>query len=230
MAYVVLARKYRPQRFADLVGQEHVTRTLGNAIAHNRVHHAYLFCGARGLGKTTAARLLAKCLVCVKGPTIDPCNVCNECTAVTDCIRCVFDQLDHQRSGGGRIEVDHFFGADGDDAIRCHMAVADAVGGELGDCRLYIVHPPGHMIDARAAGGHAQQQLPELLRTGFNKLELQAAYPEKCEARQGALPRRRVIADLLCRQAIHPRRVSHSLIEGWHHESDMGHGNNAIFE
>lgn len=84
MAYVVLARKYRPQRFADLVGQEHVTRTLANAIAHNRVHHAYLFCGARGLGKTTAARLLAKCLVCVKGPTIDPCNVCSECTAVTE--------------------------------------------------------------------------------------------------------------------------------------------------
>ena len=84
MAYVVLARKYRPQRFADLVGQEHVTRTLANAIAHDRVHHAYLFCGARGLGKTTAARLLAKCLVCVHGPTIDACNVCHECVAVTE--------------------------------------------------------------------------------------------------------------------------------------------------
>lgn len=84
MAYVVLARKYRPQRFADLVGQEHVTRTLANAIAHDRVHHAYLFCGARGLGKTTAARLLAKCLVCVKGPTFEPCNVCSECVAVTE--------------------------------------------------------------------------------------------------------------------------------------------------
>ncbi len=84
MAYVVLARKYRPQRFADLVGQEHVTRTLANAIAHDRVHHAYLFCGGRGLGKTTAARLLAKCLVCVNGPTIDACNVCHECVAVTE--------------------------------------------------------------------------------------------------------------------------------------------------
>ena len=84
MAYVVLARKYRPQRFADLVGQEHVTRTLANAIAHNRVHHAYLFCGARGLGKTTTARLLAKCLVCQKGPTIDPCNECSECVAITE--------------------------------------------------------------------------------------------------------------------------------------------------
>jgi len=84
VAYVVLARKYRPQRFADLVGQEHVTRTLANAIAHDRVHHAYLFCGGRGLGKTTAARLLAKCLVCVNGPTIDACNVCHECVAVTE--------------------------------------------------------------------------------------------------------------------------------------------------
>src|SRR5690606_31152609 len=82
--YVVLARKYRPQRFADLVGQEHVTRTLANAIAGDRVHHAYLFCGARGLGKTTAARLLAKCLVCEKGPTIEPCHECNECLAVTE--------------------------------------------------------------------------------------------------------------------------------------------------
>ncbi|MCA9661504.1 MAG: DNA polymerase III subunit gamma/tau, partial [Myxococcales bacterium] len=84
MAYVVLARKYRPQRFPDLIGQEHVTRTLANAIAHDRVHHAYLFCGARGLGKTTTARLLAKCLVCEKGPTSEPCNECSECRAVIE--------------------------------------------------------------------------------------------------------------------------------------------------
>ena len=82
MSYVVLARKYRPQRFADLVGQEHVTRTLANAISHDRVHHAYLFCGARGLGKTSAARILAKCLVCERGPAPEPCNECRECVAV----------------------------------------------------------------------------------------------------------------------------------------------------
>ncbi|MGB1015360.1 MAG: AAA family ATPase, partial [Nannocystaceae bacterium] len=84
MTYVVLARKYRPQRFSELIGQEHVTRTLANAIAHDRIHHAYLFCGARGLGKTSAARLLAKCLVCENGPTIDPCNTCHECRSIIE--------------------------------------------------------------------------------------------------------------------------------------------------
>jgi DNA polymerase-3 subunit gamma/tau len=84
VAYVVLARKYRPLLFADIVGQEHVTRTLANAIAQDRVHHAYLFAGARGLGKTTTARILAKALVCRSGPTPQPCNTCHECVAVTD--------------------------------------------------------------------------------------------------------------------------------------------------
>ena len=60
MSYLVLARKYRPQTFADVVGQQHVTRTIANAIAAERIHHAFLFCGARGVGKTTTARLLAK--------------------------------------------------------------------------------------------------------------------------------------------------------------------------
>jgi len=84
VAYVVLARKYRPLLFADVVGQQHVTRTLANAIAQDRVHHAYLFAGARGLGKTTTARILAKGLVCKEGPTPQPCNTCHECVSVTD--------------------------------------------------------------------------------------------------------------------------------------------------
>src|SRR6476659_4472553 len=83
MAYLVLARKYRPQTFADVVGQEHVTRTLGNAIEKGRVHHAFLFCGARGVGKTTAARILAKCLSCEKAPTATPCNECEACKEIT---------------------------------------------------------------------------------------------------------------------------------------------------
>jgi DNA polymerase-3 subunit gamma/tau len=80
--YLVLARKYRPQRFQDLVGQEHVARTLGNAIALGRVHHAFLFTGARGVGKTSAARILARALCCVKGPTATPCGECDFCTEI----------------------------------------------------------------------------------------------------------------------------------------------------
>src|SRR6516164_7308042 len=82
MSYLVLARKYRPQRFADLVGQEHVARTLTNAIQQNRVHHAFLFTGARGVGKTSAARILAKALSCEKGPTAEPCGVCEICQEI----------------------------------------------------------------------------------------------------------------------------------------------------
>ncbi len=83
MSYLVLARKFRPQTFAEMVGQEHVTRTLGNAIASGRVHHAFLFCGARGVGKTTAARILAKCLSCAQAPTATPCNACDACREIT---------------------------------------------------------------------------------------------------------------------------------------------------
>jgi DNA polymerase III subunit gamma/tau len=82
MSYLVLARKYRPQRFSELVGQEHVARTLSNAIAQNRVHHAFLFTGARGVGKTSAARILAKALSCEKGPTAEPCGTCDLCQEI----------------------------------------------------------------------------------------------------------------------------------------------------
>ena len=83
MSYLVLARKYRPQTFDEIVGQEHVTQTLTNAIATGRLHHAFLFTGARGVGKTTAARILAKCLSCVNAPTATPCNVCDACREIT---------------------------------------------------------------------------------------------------------------------------------------------------
>jgi len=83
MSYLVLARKYRPSTFADIVGQEHVVRTLANAIKLGRVHHAFLFTGARGVGKTTTARVLARALNCEKGPTAEPCGACAACTEIT---------------------------------------------------------------------------------------------------------------------------------------------------
>ncbi|MBI1903278.1 MAG: DNA polymerase III subunit gamma/tau [Planctomycetia bacterium] len=104
-SYVVVARRYRPQRFTELVGQEHVGRSLANAIAAGRVGHAYLFTGARGVGKTSTARILAKCLNCRKGPTAEPCNECDICEGI---------------SGGGDVDVLEIDGASnrGIDEIR----------------------------------------------------------------------------------------------------------------
>jgi len=84
MSYQALARKYRPQRFRDIVGQETVVRTLQNAIEQNRIHHAVLFSGVRGIGKTTAARILAKALNCVRGPATEPDNECTICREITE--------------------------------------------------------------------------------------------------------------------------------------------------
>ncbi len=84
MAYTVLARKYRPQSFAELVGQEHVARTLRHAIEQDRVAHAFLFTGVRGVGKTTTARLLAKALNCEQGPAPEPCNACDPCREIAE--------------------------------------------------------------------------------------------------------------------------------------------------
>jgi len=82
MSYLALARKWRPRRFADVVGQEHVVRALVNAIDHDRLHHAFLFTGTRGVGKTTIARILAKALNCEQGVSAEPCGECSSCQAV----------------------------------------------------------------------------------------------------------------------------------------------------
>ncbi len=82
-SYVVVARRYRPQGFGELIGQEHVAQALSNAIATHRVGHAYLFTGARGTGKTSTARIFAKALNCASGPTAEPCNRCDSCQSIS---------------------------------------------------------------------------------------------------------------------------------------------------
>ena len=82
MSYLVLARKWRPRRFSELVGQEHVVRALSNALETGRVHHAFLFTGTRGVGKTTIARIFAKSLNCIQGVGAEPCGECEICQAV----------------------------------------------------------------------------------------------------------------------------------------------------
>ncbi|MBW3659004.1 MAG: DNA polymerase III subunit gamma/tau [Actinobacteria bacterium] len=100
MAYVSLYRKYRPQSFGDIVGQTHVTQTVINAIAEDRLHHAYLFTGPRGTGKTSTARILAKSINCVEGPTATPCNECDLCVSITNGSSVDVIELDMASHGG----------------------------------------------------------------------------------------------------------------------------------
>src|SRR5437667_11931201 len=82
--YQVIARKYRPQTFSDVVNQEHVKTTLENAFGQQRLAHGYIFSGQRGTGKTTVARILARCLNCINGPTATPCGVCSSCLEIAE--------------------------------------------------------------------------------------------------------------------------------------------------
>ncbi|MGQ0507023.1 MAG: DNA polymerase III subunit gamma/tau [Myxococcaceae bacterium] len=100
MSYVVLARKWRPRKFKDMTGQEHVVRTIANAIKLDRVAHAYLFCGPRGVGKTTAARLLAMALNCHNGPTAEPCGDCQACTEIASATSTDVQEIDGASNNG----------------------------------------------------------------------------------------------------------------------------------
>ena len=101
MSYLVLARKYRPQTFSEVIGQEHVTRTLGNAFAAGRVHHAFLFCGPRGCGKTTLARIVGKALNCTAEPrSAEPCGTCDACRSIADGSAVDYQEMDGASNRG----------------------------------------------------------------------------------------------------------------------------------
>ncbi|MCG3173571.1 MAG: hypothetical protein GMKNLPBB_01769 [Myxococcota bacterium] len=151
MSYQVIARKWRPRTFDELAGQDHVVRTLKNSIAQNRVHHAYLFTGARGVGKTSAARIFARALNCVNGPTVTPCGVCDACVTIAagqsldvleidgasnrgiDAVRELRDQVRYAPAGGKRkiIIIDEV-----------HMLTTEAFNALL----KTLEEPPAHVV------------------------------------------------------------------------------------
>jgi len=100
MEYIVLARKWRPQVFEDVVGQEHVVKTLKNAVLQDRIAHAFIFSGPRGIGKTSVARIMAKALNCEKGPTPSPCNTCANCREITEGISMDVREIDGASNRG----------------------------------------------------------------------------------------------------------------------------------
>jgi DNA polymerase-3 subunit gamma/tau len=83
MSYISFYRKWRPQAFSEVIGQEHIVKTLQNAISKNRLVHGYMFCGPKGTGKTSIARIFAKAINCVNGPAVEPCNKCDNCISIT---------------------------------------------------------------------------------------------------------------------------------------------------
>ena len=135
MTYLVMARKWRPQKFDEVIGQEHVTQTIKNAVKTGRIHHAYLFTGTRGVGKTTSARILAKCLNCEQGPTYEPCGVCNHCQNITS---------------GNHIDVQEIDGASnrGIDEIR-NLRENVRYAPNIGRYKIYIIDEV-HMLTTEA--------------------------------------------------------------------------------
>ena len=136
MAYEVTARKWRPQAFDGVIGQDHVTTTLKNAIQAGQIAHAYLFAGPRGVGKTTTARILAKALNCVDGPTVTPCNACTFC---------------HEISEGRSVDVLEIDGASNNrvEQVRSHLLESVKYTPSQGKHKIYIIDEV-HMLTKEA--------------------------------------------------------------------------------
>ena len=164
MSYQVFARKYRPQTFDDLVGQAHVTRTLRNAVEQNRLAHAYLFVGPRGIGKTSTARILAKALNCIHGPTTAPCGVCDNCKEI---------------AGGNSLDVLEIDGASNNGVeqvreLRDNVRYAPAKG----RYKIYIIDEV-HMLSSQAFNALLKtlEEPPEHVKFIFATTEPQKVLP-----------------------------------------------------
>jgi DNA polymerase-3 subunit gamma/tau len=134
VSYTVFARKYRPQTFDEVIGQDHITRTLKNAIEQNRLAHAYIFIGPRGTGKTSIARIMAKALNCVNGPTVTPCGICDACREI---------------AAGTSLDVLEFDAASNTQVDKIREIIIDNVkyAPTRGGYKLYIVDEV-HMLSA----------------------------------------------------------------------------------
>lgn len=202
MSYEVLARKWRPQQFDDVVGQDHVTRTLKNALTSNRVAHAYLFVGPRGIGKTSIARIFAKALNCAKGPTDHPCEKCSSCMEITagtnldvieidaastrgiDDIRALRDGVKYMPTGRFKIYIiDEVHGLTGDS----FNALLKTLEEPPAHVKFFFATTEAHKIPATIL---SRCQRFELRRISFSKILAhleKIAKAEEIEIERGAL-------------------------------------------
>ena len=169
-----LYRKYRPQIFEDVVGQEPIERTLKNAIAQDKVSHAYLFCGPRGTGKTTTARLLAKALLCQHGPTPDPDGTCEDCLLVADGTHPDVYELDAaSRTGVENVREEII------DEV--HMLSTAAFNALL----KTLEEPPSHVVFILCTTD--PQKVPETIHSRCQRFDFHRISPESMVARLGAV-------------------------------------------